>query len=64
MAELIDELARIKAAKPARKILTLTVQETHAVEREINQQMKRAILKCNEDQSNSQLAASQIYLTS
>lgn len=62
MAELIDELARIKATKPAREVVVLTRQEVSAIEREINEKMKGVILKQRADTINSELAAKKIYL--
>lgn len=61
MAELIDELARIKATKPAREVVVLT-QETFVIEREINEKMKGVILKQRADEINSESAAKKIYL--
>lgn len=62
MAELIDELARIKSAKPAREVVILTRQETSEIEREINERMKRVILKQRADEINSESVAKKIYL--
>lgn len=62
MAELIDELVRIKSAKPERKVVVLTSQKTFAIEREINQKMKLVILEVKRDQVSSRLVAEKIYL--
>lgn len=62
MAELTDELARIKATKPAREVVILTRQETSGIEREINERMRRVILKQRADEINSKSIAKKIYL--
>lgn len=62
MAELLNELARIKSAKPERKIIVLTPQETSAIEREINQKMKLVVREFKKMEITSRLIAEKTYL--
>lgn len=62
MAELIDELARIKSAKPKRKVVVLTSQETSVIEREINQKMKLVVREFKKMEITSRLIAEKTYL--